>query len=379
MLKRGRLNVVMGAQAGSESKGKLSSLLVKNNNVSAVVMASSPNAGHTVVLDDGTRKVSYHMPVCAIHLGGKRALGLEHTMEGTPNILLGPSSIINSEKMVGEVEALGIDPSTIMVHPRASLITKVETGKEKSMGLSDIGSTLQGVGVARMNKMKREKDMQLVGNVRDPYIEKLRDRGMVIGDTVGLLNLYLNNKHVVLAESTQGFDLCLEHGIHPRYCTSKMVNSSMVLAEAGVAPSLVGEVLGVVRTLPIRVNNRSGTSGPYTGAMELTWENVKAMCGFPGKVGELMESTTTTKLPRRIFTFSWERFNHFVRVCRPTQLCLQFANYLNWENYRVSRWHDLTHDVKSFILELERASQCRVTYVGTGPRECDMVSRDGGE
>ena len=58
---KGSFNVVIGAQAGSEAKGKLSAYLVGKFKPEVLTMASSPNAGHTVVVGD-RKLVTYHLP-----------------------------------------------------------------------------------------------------------------------------------------------------------------------------------------------------------------------------------------------------------------------------------------------------------------------------
>ena len=347
-MQKGKFNIVIGAQAGSESKGKLSAWLCDKHPPDLVVMTASPNAGHTLVIN-GKKKVSYHLPIGAV-------------MCGAP-ILLGPASLIIPSVFEKEVEELGI-ADRVIVDPRASVITTKHIRGEKGSGLSDIGSTLQGISECRIGKMRRDGNHILVQSIRIPKV--------LIGDTSSIVNRYLDQGATVLCESTQGFDLDLEHGIHPVYCTSKMINPSMAMAEAGVAPSWVGDIYGVFRPYPIRVNNRTGTSGPYAGAEEITWEEVTRRCQCPMGITEL---TTTTKLPRRVFEFSFVRFERFVSVCRPTQLCLQFANYLDWSAYGVTEEKHLPEKVLQFIDYIEHRYHVPVTFVGTGPEHGSMIER----
>jgi adenylosuccinate synthase len=350
-------NVVIGAQAGSEAKGKLSSFLANKYKPSAISMTCSPNAGHTYVDNEGGKHITYHLPTAAL------------TCEA--DIVLGPASLIRVDGFLAEVDRHGISPYRVHISPRASIIKPEHVMGEEHARLSDIGSTLQGVGAARSHKMSRD-----MGVVFAADVEELRHR-FVICETEELLADVLSdsNRGVVLHECTQGWDLCLEHGIHPRYCTSKMVNTAMAMAEAGVNPRHLAEVYGVLRPYPIRVSNRTGTSGPYAGAGEISWEDVAESCGYPGKVDDFGEYTTTTKLPRRVFTFSWERFRAFVRTCGPTQLCLQFANYVNWGDYGKSEWDELSGEVKGFVHRLELEAECPVGFIGTGPRDEEMVMR----
>jgi adenylosuccinate synthase len=365
---RSGFNIVIGAQAGSESKGKLSAYLTGKHMVDALTMAASPNAGHTLRLG-GERYVSYHIPVCAVMDEGKGDDLLP------ASIYLGPTSLIRPAKLDQEIRELGISRGRIMVHPRAAIIDDTMVRQEEKGGLSDIGSTLQGVGATRTAKMQRDGSVHLAQD----FQVALERSGVVVGDTTADLNTLLEQGATVLHECTQGFDLDLEHGIHPNYCTSKMINPAMAMAEMGVSPWFLGDVYGCLRPFPIRVNNRTGWSGPYPGTMELTWSQVAQNCGYPGDPSDITEYTTTTKLPRRVFTFSWERFQEFFRVCRPDFLCLQFANYVSWTNYGARDENQLTEKTIRFISELERCGSM-VAYVGTGPEHEDMVDRgrDGG-
>jgi adenylosuccinate synthase len=367
-MRKGKFNVVLGGQAGSESKGKLSGVFCETEGVDMVVMTASPNAGHTIIKPDGTKLVSYHLPIGAV-------------MCEAP-IVLTAASLINMDIFIHEVKALGINPRRILVDPRASIIHPGHIHDETSGKMSDIGSTLQGIGECRIGKMQRK------GRGEHTYAADTEDVFRAIGVTVlpypasVVINNHLDMKGTVLAEGTQGFDLDLEHGIDRRYCTSKMINPAMIMAEAGVAPSRIGHVYGVIRPYPIRVNNRTGTSGPYAEAQEIDWQTVAQRCGFPGDVSTFGEITTTTKLPRRVFEFCWSRYDHFVRVCRPDIICLQFANYLDWGVYEMTdeeqlreRSENVNCSVLDFCNELEWHGP-PVEFIGTGPKHEHMIRRD---
>lgn len=359
-MKRGKLNIVFGGQAGSESKGKLSGFLVDKYPVDLLVMSSSPNAGHTIILPTGEKKVSYHLPIAAV-------------MCNCP-IVLTAASLINYETLKQEIVSLGIDPKRILIDPRASIIHSHHIENEEKGKKSDIGSTLQGIGECRVSKMMRlgRGNHTLASHIRDMFGE-IGVRVLEFPSAVWV-NEALDFGEVVLCESTQGFDLDLEHGIDPVYCTSKMINPSMIAAEAGVAPSMVGDVYAVIRPYPIRVSNRTGTSGPYADAREIDWETVRFRCGCPTP---LQEITTTTKLPRRVFEFSWERFDHMIRVCRPTSICLQFGNYLDWSVWGKTTLEDRSEGdiLPAFISRLEAQGNVPVEFIGTGPGHHQMIWR----
>lgn len=349
----GKFNIIIGGQAGSESKGKLSGWLCDRDAPDLLVMTASPNAGHTIVTSDGVKHVSYHLPIGA-------------TMCDCP-IVLTAASVINLEILAREIRDLGINPRRVIIDPRASIITDRHLQAEAEGKMSDIGSTLQGIGACRIEKLRRKRSAVLIGNVEVPDSIGVQ---VYHQETSRIIDHFLGDYAKVLCESTQGFDLDLEHGIDPVYCTSKMINPAMIMAEAGVSPKLVGTIFGVIRPYPIRVNNRTGTSGPYTGSEEISWQQVAEECGYTGDPALFGEITTTTKLPRRVFTFSWDRFQHFIRVCRPDSLCLQFANYVDWNVFRTMK---ITDRVREFIRDLEIRGGVPVDFVGTGPEHQWMV------
>lgn len=349
-MKAGRYNIIIGGQAGSEAKGKLSGWLCDKHKPDLLVMTASPNAGHTVVLN-GKKMVSYHLPIGAV-------------MCDCP-IILGPASLINIDIFKKEIEDLGIDPARITVDSRASIITQDHINREKAVGLSNIGSTLQGIGACRKGKMDRDGEQQFAGSFILPVLTQ--------NNTSSFTNQVLDNGGKVLCETTQGFDLDLEHGISPTHCTSKMINPAMAMAEAGVSPALIGNIYGVIRPYPIRVNNRTGFSGDYAEVNEINWDTIADRSGSPS--GSLNEITTTTKLPRRVFGFSWLRFTRFIQICRPTYLCLQFANYLDYDILGVNDWWGWEGGkfpaVTDFLQLLSKHVDVR--FIGTGPEHEDMI------
>jgi len=370
MLKEGKVNVVIGGQAGSEAKGKLSAYLARHEDVELVTMAASPNAGHTYVDDSGKKWVSYHMPAA-----GKPCLARGG------RVALGPTSVINPITFVDEIKELGLEhhikEGKITIDPRATIITPECIADECEGSYSDIGSTTQGVGAARCRKAARGH----AGYVQFASSNLiLRKFGVLFAPSRGVIDRFIMSNAVVLHEMSQGFDLDLEYGIDSRYCTSKMINTSMGLAEIGVPPSYCGEVIGVIRPYPIRVSNRTGYSGGYAEGKEISWQEIRERSRYPEyendgvTVVPFGEITTTTKLPRRVFEFSPSRYKEFVRVCGPTRICLQFANYLDHAVYGWADWKRVmgNEKVDEFVQKLRELGGPPIWFIGTGPMNHQM-------
>lgn len=345
----------MGAQAGSEAKGKMSAYLVEKFRPDVLTMASSPNAGHTVV-DGHLKLVTYHLPA-----------GLAKAKYGV-TVVLGPSSIINVDILAAELkEVMNWVDMSLVIDPRATIITPAMV-KMESATLTKIGSTAQGVGMARVARIMRVGTLR-VEDVRDELIS-IPHCPISVSSTTPFLHKKLNAGATILHESTQGFDLCLDHGIDPVYCTTRNITTAGALAEMGISPSQLGYVYGVLRPYPIRVNNRDGWSGPYADADEITWEEVGRRCGARD---DITEKTTTTKLQRRVFEMSYPRLGRFCQVCNPDFLCLQFANYLDWSIYGKTKpgSSDIPPKVVEFIHSLRQYAP--VAYLGTGPDHTHMI------
>lgn len=354
-MQRGRMNVVFGGQAGSEAKGKLAAYLAQKYNIRVFAGCLSPNAGHTVI-KDGKKYVTHHIPV-----------GVAGNMGEETVIVIGAGAVVNLRLLEKEIGELGIDPVNVFLDERAVAIDEDHIKKEIE-GLLAIGSTAQGVGEARADKVMRR-----VARVGDVVMGK-RDEFPLLKDTIvqgsnRVLTSLMDRGETVMYEMGQGFDLCFDHGVNPVYCTSRNCTPMQALADMGIPPRYLGDTYAVIRPYPIRVNNRTGSSGPYP-SKEINWEAVRDRCGAPE---DLTELTTTTKLPRRVFEFSEPQISRMVRVCDPTFLCLQFANYISWNCYKMKKVSELGLEVLRFIQKVEVATGKKVGYVGTGPEQDEMV------
>ena len=345
-MKKGKMNIVMGGQAGSESKGKLGAYLAEKFKIHFFAASLSPNAGHTVV-KDGVKYVTYHLPVSLVGAPNSR-----------PYVFLGPASVINPEVLHKEISSL--PPMALFIDERATIITPNHITAEGVM--TKIGSTAQGVGEARASRIMRRARLAAEEPSLKPYIWP---------NTAQLVRLVLDQGKPVIYEMSQGFDLCLYHGVDPIYCTSRNCTPMQAFADMGIPHSYIGDIYAVIRPYPIRVNNRDGSSGPYP-SKEISWEEVRKRCGAPYDITEM---TTTTKLERRVFEFSVDRIKEMVKICKPDYLCLQFCNYIDWKAYGVTNIDDIPPKVWDFVNELEDRTEVPVAYLGTSGDHKGMIDR----
>jgi adenylosuccinate synthase len=317
--------VVQGMQFGSEAKGSIAGLIAKEWGPDTVVCANHPNAGHTFIDEEGNKFVHRILPIGA-------------QSNSVKFILIGPGAVIDLVALVSELQNLAhlglLAGKTLCIHPNAAVLLVQHAEAEKR--LVTIGSTMKGSMEAVVNKMRRPAD-PLERNTVDSisrfthmlaplYEPGFRDFRISLYDDV--YDRAIDASHKLLVEGAQGFSLGIHGPFYP-YGTSRDVSTHQVLADCRIphlSPTSL-TVVGVARTYPIRVANRFdetgkqiGTSGPhYPDQEELAWKN---------DLNREPELTTVTKLPRRVFTFSYEQIRESARVMGVDYIALTFCDYL---------------------------------------------------
>jgi adenylosuccinate synthase len=338
------VTVVVGGQYGSEGKGKLVSHLASvDGGRSAVVRCGGPNAGHTAD-GAGGRALLRQLPSGAVVPGSR--------------LFMAPGMQIDVDLLHEEISRLGIDPGRLRIDHQATLMSADDSGDERRRHLGErIASTLSGTGAAIARRVLREPDVRLAKHERSlaPYLDDVPRR----------VSELIAEGSSVIVEGTQGFGLSLYHGAFP-FVTGRDTTAAGFLAEAGISPMVVSDVVLVLRTYPIRV---AGNSGPLD---EIGWDEVVRRSGYPTA---LAEYTTVTGRLRRVGEFDWDLAERAVMVNRPTSIALHGADYLDHSDLGVSRWHQLGERSKHFIDTLEQRLGVRVRYVFTGPDRDHIIDR----
>jgi adenylosuccinate synthase len=339
----GQVIAVMGMQFGSEGKGAIAEYL--SYAASIAVRTGAANAGHTIYYK-GEKFVMRQLPVAWTN--------------PTAKLVIGMGAMISLDVLLQELETIDkVIPikGRVFIDKRVHVITQNQIDREQGTDLAArIGSTSaksrEGIGMAAADKVLRSKECRRAEKVPilQPYVV----------DTVGMVNTALEQDEIVLLEGTQGFGLSVDHGHFP-FTTSRDTSVTATAASVGICThEFPIDVIGVVRTYPIRV---AGNSGPFgKDAQELTWEEVNKRAGAPP--GTIIERTTVTNGVRRVSEFSEEEFAKACQVDRPTQLAVTFVDYLDW---RMHESQNITHFAHVFLEKLERMARCPVTLVKTGP------------
>ena len=271
-----RCLVVVGSQWGDEGKGKLVDVLSESADF-VVRYQGGANAGHTVVIGDA-QFILRLIPSGILH--------------PTTACVLGNGVVIDPESFFSELDVLaerGIaTEGRVMISDRAHLVMPyhklLDLAEEKRQ---NIGTTKRGIGPAYEDKYGRRGIR--VGAVRDlatlePLLaeritranEQLALAGMterasleehitlirrvaprlrsLAGDTSLALQRAIKGGKRILLEGAQGSLLDVDHGTYP-FVTSSNTTAGGASVGAGIGPTAIDGVLGVVKAYTTRVGN----------------------------------------------------------------------------------------------------------------------------
>lgn len=363
-----KIDILVGGQAGSESKGLAASYLSSVVNYTHLFSVNSAQAGHTAPLirDGKVIREFVFRQLPASLLGNFEA-----------TIVIGPGAVINLDVLLSEIRELeeaGVPVvSRLVISEMATVIDErchkmahspeyeavraaraglqIEGGPADHLGPILVGSTKEGVAQALAFRAMRQA--AIVRDTKSALIDiwgrvgYRSDETNFCGgaeDITRLVNQHPNP--VVLIEGSQGFCLSLHHRNYP-LVTSRDCTASSFLAMSGLPPFGVRHVYGVFRTYPIRV---AGASGPMH--RELSWEEVSKRSGYLN----LCEQTTVTKRVRRVGEWDQQLFDDAVVANGITRPILTFVNYLDSRNEGKIAWSELTEGVRDAISMIEQSS-----------------------
>ncbi len=337
------VTVVVGGQYGGEGKGKVTAHLCANHGYHAVVRCGGPNSGHTVSID-GQETVLRQVPAGVVN--------------PETQLFLAAGCLINVALLFEEIDRFGLTPDRLKVDSNAMIITEEEIQSEKTIGLEkSIGSTCSGVGAAVARRVSRNNNVKLARDI--PELEPFLS--LVSID----LNLLHDQGKKMIVEGTQGFGLSLYHTRCYPFATSRDTTASAFLSEAGLSPLTVAGIIMVLRTYPIRVG---GNSGPLS--KETDWETVRSESRYPYSIEE---HTSVTKRLRRVGRFDLDLARQAAEVNRPTAVALMGLDYLDYENKSATTFSELTEDSRDFVSEIQHAMGTRVAFLGTGPKNHEIL------
>ena len=346
----GKITILMDGTFGSSGKAKMASYIAENSDTWTFACNTfAPQAGHTVVLDDGKRYFYQTLNSCAY---------LPNKYE---KIYIGPGGMIELPAFFRELEENNIPRHKIGISPSAAILQSKDAAYERgevdldgtpktSFGTLLKGSTAHGVGAATVRKILRRSDAVYAKNV--PELKEF------ICDVPGEIIKRLEHGESGFGEIAQGFPLSLNHSGFCGYTTSRNVTVSQFMSDMFLPPIYAGQTIINFRTFPIRINSDKfvdpmgkfltwdqvkagelhtvikGNSGPwYPDQVELDWDTITMMSGSNDK---LFEITSVTKLPRRVATFSQKCLEEalvYNNTGHKMWVTVNFMNYVDADIY----------------------------------------------
>lgn len=366
--------VVVGSQWGDEGKGKVIDFLAEKADV-VVRYQGGNNAGHTVVVKDQEFR---------LHLIPSGILYPE------VKCLIGNGVVLDPEVLIREITQLrqrGISVDNLHISSRAQVLMpyhqRIDELDEERRGEFKIGTTKRGIGPAYMDKIARvgirmadllhrefladklqrilkEKNQLFVEyykiepidyqSVLEQYLafgEQLRP---FIVDTSVLLYRALQAGQKVLFEGAQGTLLDIDHGTYP-YVTSSHPIAGGASVGAGVGPTAIDHVLGVVKAYTTRVG-----AGPFpTELLDELGEHIRQR----GR-----EFGTTTGRPRRCGWLDMVILRYAVRINGLSSMAITKLDILDdLETIKICTGYQYRGEIISELpATLEELSECQPIY-----------------
>lgn len=273
--------VVIGTQWGDEGKGKIVDYLAEKSDV-VVRYQGGNNAGHTVVVDGKEFKLQL-LPSGILYSG--------------KTCVVGNGVVIDPQAMIKELKGMqekGIDTSGLKVSNRAHVIMPyhrlLDEVEEEYRKDRKIGTTKRGIGPCYMDKDSRsgirivdlmdeeefseklERNLEAKNHllkavygvegfdyetVKKEYLGYAEQLRPYVTDTSAVINKAIQAGKKVLFEGAQATQLDLDHGTYP-YVTSSHPIAGGACIGAGIGPSKISKVIGVVKAYTTRVGE-----GPF--------------------------------------------------------------------------------------------------------------------
>ena len=420
------VDVILGLQWGDEGKGKIVDYLADQYDV-VCRFQGGPNAGHTIVIGDN-KYVLHTIPSGIFRQNILNLVG--------NGVVLDP---ITFDKEIQKLDAAKIPfRERLLISKKAHLILPthrmLDAASEASKGKEKIGSTLKGIGPTYMDKTGRnglrigdimlpdfkeryeklkKKHLGLLKaypaiefNIEEEEnkwmecIEKLRSFKQVNGEY--FINQQIKEGKRILAEGAQGSMLDIDFGTYP-FVTSSNTITAGVCTGLGIAPQLIGDVIGITKAYCTRVG-----SGPFPSELhDETGEKLRklghefgATTGRPRRCGWIdipqLKYTIMINGVTKIVLTKMDVLNDFEEISVAdkylydnashdelpydidgTELTVNFANKQGWNQglEGITNYTNLPSVAKDYVSYLEKELDTPVSMVSTGPKRSELIVR----
>ena len=335
----GGCTVVVGGQWGDEGKGKIVDVLAEQADIIARYQGGA-NAGHTVHVGD-EEFILHQIPSGILHPEKRCLVG--------NGVVLDPIQFLHEydgvqARGVSLDGRVGVSFRAHLLLPYHKLLDKGREGKTAKK----IGTTGRGIGPAYEDKVSRRGlrvvDLKDKEGARSRLTEErerarsklaelgfpdlgdsegcveetlaIRERLLGLATDVGLeIHEALKAGKNVLLEGAQGTALDIDHGTYP-FVTSSTTTAGGAASGAGIGPTALGRVLGVIKAYTTRVGN-----GPLPTAFSPEMDEKVRTLGS--------EFGATTGRPRRCGWFDGVLARYSARVNGLTGLALTKLDVLD--------------------------------------------------
>jgi len=327
---------VVGLQWGDEAKGKLVDIMTEQHEI-VVRYAGGANAGHTVVSDGQTWKLSL-IPSGILRNGVACVV--------TGGVVLDPAAVI---KEIDGLESRGVTiAGKLLVSDRAHVVFPWHVAEDKLLdgslsGGEPIGTTGRGIGPCYRDKVGRSLAIRLgdlyrpefpaqlahiaalkakllgaefdVAAIREQYRQYAERLRPFVCDTTSYLLDAVEAGRKVLFEGAQGALLDVDHGTYP-FVTSSNSSGVGISNGSGVPGRWIERVIGVVKAYSTRVGG---------GPMPTEQDNA---------VGQRIrdrgnEYGTVTRRPRRCGWFDAVAARYTARLSGVDELAVMLLDVLS--------------------------------------------------
>ncbi len=366
--------VIIGAQWGDEGKGKVIDVLTEDADV-LIRYQGGHNAGHTVIVD-GEEFVFHLIPSGLLHPGKVGLIGNGVVID--PEALLEEMTRL-AKRGVNVAQAVKISDQAHVIFPYHKKLDLLE----ETTRAGRIGTTGRGIGPCYVDKAARcgirmadlcdtrafpgklkqaveEKNRLFKALYNEPpvnydellaryqgYADRLRPH--VVHGGRFLRDAIAQGKRL-LFEGAQGTMLDLDHGTYP-YVTSSNATSGGACTGAGVAPTVIDRVIGVVKAYTTRVGE-----GPFPTE-------------FPPQLMDVIrtkgrEFGATTGRPRRCGWFDAVVARHAVWVNGCQSVAVTKLDVLDeMDTIQICiGYQEGAERTEDFPADTERLSRCKPVY-----------------
>lgn len=419
---------IVGINWGDEGKGRMVDLLTEKFDV-VVRYQGGGNAGHTVINEYG--KFALHLlPSGIFRKGVVNILGNGVALD-PENLWLEMCSVLGG--------GISLTPENLKISDRASLLMPwhrdLDMLEEQRLGDKRYGSTKQGI--APFYSDKYQKKTILAGELfypdelrrhladlmewknliltkvygAEPYTMDMLEKWIndfcekikpYICDTGEFFKEASSKGKNILFEAQLGSLRDLDYGIYP-YTTSSNTTAAYAPVGSGLPSAKISDVIGVVKAYSTCVGE-----GPFVCEMfgdeaeqlRKAGSEYGAKTGRPRRVGPLdivatrygieVQAATEISLTKLDVLSYMDKIpvcTHYISDGRQTERfpfpaalnnakpVIEYFDGWKCDISSARRWEDLPEQAREYVLFIEKAVGCPVTYVSVGPERESIIVR----